>query len=420
MTLDRLGHELVVARQQRGGFVGVVVPRVGGHVRLGREERDRTRRQVGEERAAQAVDQLARRRPLRGVDRQASPQSLLEEAGDLGRQRRVAERSLGRRRAAEQGNRGRGEAVDVGGRRRCFACRHLGCREAGCAARAAGRRRRPRACDRRAARLAPARAPGAALPALRDAEVHEDDVPGARQHAVGRLHVAVDRGRVVAVQVFERVRYLREPRDDHARPEPGRSLVAEDALKVGAVDPVHRDRVLRSLEEVLAHHGQPGVRSEREKDAGLGNESFARRRRACRTQFDRDQPVVPRVVGLDDLALPATPDDGKDFVATVAEQIPLHCHRHRTITVPRATCGYGGAGVQSPTAGHREGQTWRTEASLPCSRKRLGLPRCRSPRPRHSRSWSPTAMVWSSTASTSSAGRGRSSTASASPPRPVR
>ena len=93
----------------------------------------------------------------------------------------------------------------------------------------------------------------------RQPEVDEHDPPALGEHEVGRLHVAVNHRRVLAVEVGQRGCRIREPGEHDRRTEPGTAPGMEQATEVRALHPVHGDDVLVAVEEVVAHERHVGV-----------------------------------------------------------------------------------------------------------------------------------------------------------------
>jgi hypothetical protein len=82
----------------------------------------------------------------------------------------------------------------------------------------------------------------------------------------------MDDGGIVPVEVGERIPDLREVGQDGGRGQARRPLPAEEALQVDALDPVHDDDVVVTLEEVVPHQRQARVRVEGEQCTGRPDE----------------------------------------------------------------------------------------------------------------------------------------------------
>ena len=176
----------------------------------------------------------------------------------------------------------------------------------------------------------------------RDAEVHDLDVAGAREHHVGRLDIAVDDAVAVGVvQGTERAgRNLQRALWQQATP-------AREELPQGhPVDVLHddvgHDRGLGAVDEdvlarvvggddvgVVEGGGRLGLASEARLEGRIAREVGPQ-------DLDRHTAAQARVAGLPYLSHAAAADDGHEFVA-VAEG-PAHAGVLRHACLPDCLC----------------------------------------------------------------------------------
>ena len=202
------------------------------------------------------LDQLARRC---GSSRGVSPHPETD--------RRLELRSLGgidpspwgqnpcRRRPRQQSKRRSRQRVDIARSRRRAVRGELRCPEAGGTA----------------AAVQPVRCRG-------QPEVDQLDQPSLGQDQVAWLDITMDHRRVLRVKMRQRLGRLGEIREYARRRQPGRPRSRRSVARSSAVDPVHRDDVLISVEEVLPYQAEaPGAAESR---AGSGLRSAAPHARA--------------------------------------------------------------------------------------------------------------------------------------------
>ena len=162
----------------------------------------------------------------------------------------------------------------------------------------------------------PARRRGAAG-SRGQAEVHELHAPTLGQDQVRRLDVAVDDGRVLRVQVRERLGRLGEVGEHARRRQTGSAPLAQQPRKVGAVHPVHRHDVPVAVEEVLSHQRQRRMGGNRKQDARLVEQLVAQPLVAHLADLQRDDSVVLAVERLDHVPLAARAERPQHLVAVL-------------------------------------------------------------------------------------------------------
>lgn len=139
--------------------------------------------------------------------------------------------------------------------------------------------------------------------AVGDAEVHEHGLALGGDDHVGRLDVAVDHGRPVAVEVVEGLGHLAQVVHDVLEREPPAARVGQDVSERRALHPVHHQEVAVAGEEVLPHPAQQGMRLQPQEDAGLAEQRPFVLRRPPGADLEADQPAELVVQGLQHGAL---------------------------------------------------------------------------------------------------------------------
>jgi hypothetical protein len=119
---------------------------------------------------------------------------------------------------------------------------------------------------------------------------------------------------------------LGEIRQHARRRQSWPATIAEQLRQVSPVDPVHRDHVAVSVEEVLANQRQCRVRRNAEQDACLTEKLLARAGVARRSNLQGDKALVLVVQRLDHARLAADPERFEELVA-IPEQRGHRAHR---------------------------------------------------------------------------------------------
>ena len=114
--------------------------------------------------------------------------------------------------------------------------------------------------------------------------------------------------RVLVVKVGEGCGGVGQPAEDEGGRKAGTALGVQDAVEVGARDPVHDDHVVVAVEEVLPHDRQVRARRQAEQDGGLAQQGTAVGLGAHGAHLEGDGAVVQMVEGLDDPSLTAGAD----------------------------------------------------------------------------------------------------------------
>src|SRR5438445_284420 len=215
--------------------------------------RSRAARQVSGHIGTEPLDQLSGRpRSFGRVVGEAAAKRSFDRRPEAGVHAVPHRLALDRGRSGDQRHRGRGETIDVRGRGRLPAGADLG-RDIADAAR----------------QQAPPSARG------RQAEVDQDYLPMRRDDDIGRLDIAVDDGRIVALPVVQGGGELAQVPDGNRGGQTGSAPLAEHPAQVDAFDPVHDEDVPIAHEEAVSNQGQTRVRSEVQQDPRLGQQRLA-------------------------------------------------------------------------------------------------------------------------------------------------
>ena len=292
---------------------GSSLHRPSGISHLGGEEGDHALQVLGSTRVAQLLDEPSRRALASSrVDREPGPEDACELALLVGVDAGIGRCRVGGWLTVEEGDRGGRQPVHVGGRVRLLTGGHLG------------------------GHVADGPEPALAGVRARDVEVDEHDAALRGAHDVGGLHVTVDDGRFMPMQVVERVGDLRQVVDHVLEREPRVALLLEHLLEVRAVDPVHDHHVAGAVmgEEVAPHHRQPRVRLDAHEQPGLGEE-LVPVHVGDRVHLERDQPVVHLVERLEHRRAPPLAHRSQHLVPRAEELVVSHARRLRRDDDPR-------------------------------------------------------------------------------------
>ncbi len=152
--------------------------------------------------------------------------------------------------------------------------------------------------------------------ALRQPEVEEHDLAARRELEVLRLDVAVDDGRLVRVQVVERVEQLVGPAQRVRRREGAAFALLEQLREVGALDELHDEELAGLFDEVVAHFRQRGV-AQVVQEVRLALEGFAQGGVVEEGLLDGDRAAEALVGGDEDGAHAAVADLSGHAVAVL-------------------------------------------------------------------------------------------------------
>ena len=159
---------------------------------------------------------------------------------------------------------------------------------------------------------------------LGDAEVYQDGFAGRGDLDIAGLYVAVDDGRVLAVQVVERARHLVNPAQGVLFGQ--RAALIDHVLQIYALDKLHHQVLGVALQcEVVEHNRQVGV-AQGGQQRRLALELAGVLGRFQEILFDGDVAAQPLVEGAVDRAHAALAQQGHNAVTFVDNCAGSECH----------------------------------------------------------------------------------------------